>query len=467
MRSREGGTLTQYAPSVNPFQQPRWSGASPDETEEEAHARVLAMQQAVKTSKEIDAWLLEGKKAFERRKKAVKILLLGQSESGKVRPSYFQLAFAPSHFERERSVWRIVVQLNVIGCMKTVLDALQDEYETNGTHPSNPIEETSKAPLRALRRLRLSLSPLFFIESNLLKILAPECDDCRNMTVRAGAGWKALLQAKTSPFIPSSAKGSSTRPSSVQGLIRQEYDPTSVLAAQRSDIVALWKDPEVQEILTRRRPRLIGSSSYFMNDIERIANLDYVPTDSDIIRARMKTMGVEEHHFIMEKGTSEFYITDVGGTRSQRATWAPFFDDVQCILFLAPLAFDEVLEEDSKVNRLEDSLYLWRDICANKLLAKCHLILFFNKRDVLQATLARGVQVKKYVPTYGDNANDVTAVTKYFREKFKYYHKKTSIQSRPFMCHETSAIDIKSMSVLLTGVRESILRQSLREGDIM
>jgi len=70
---------SQFAGPVNPFQVSRWSGARPDETEEEAHARVQAMQDAVKTSKEIDQWLLEGKKALERRRRGVKILLLGVS----------------------------------------------------------------------------------------------------------------------------------------------------------------------------------------------------------------------------------------------------------------------------------------------------------------------------------------------------------------------------------------------------
>lgn len=36
----------------------------------------------------------------------------------------------------------------------------------------------------------------------------------------------------------------------------------------------------------------------------------------------------------------------------QRPHWIPYFDDVQAIIFLAPLAFNLMLEEDPKVNRL-------------------------------------------------------------------------------------------------------------------
>jgi guanine nucleotide-binding protein subunit alpha len=52
---------------------------------------------------------------------------------------------------------------------------------------------------------------------------------------------------------------------------------------------------------------------------------------------------------------------------------------VQAIVFLTPLSFYEVLDEDTKVNRLEDSVVLWKDICSNALLKSCQIILFFNK----------------------------------------------------------------------------------------
>lgn len=75
--------------------------SNPFDVDPEAYARFHNAQEAAATSRKIDTWLLEGKKAFERRRKGVKILLLGtlhsyltsvfltssigQSESGKVR----------------------------------------------------------------------------------------------------------------------------------------------------------------------------------------------------------------------------------------------------------------------------------------------------------------------------------------------------------------------------------------------
>ena len=46
----------------------------------------------------------------------------------------------------------------------------------------------------------------------------------------------------------------------------------------------------------------------------------------------------------------------------------------------------------------------------------------FRQMDILQATLAAGIMVKRYVPSYGDQPNDVQHVVKYFRDKFRGYH---------------------------------------------
>lgn len=160
-------------------------------------------------------------------------------------------------------------------------------------------------------------------------------------------------------------------------------------------------------------PGTILNGASFLNDVERVATTEYEPSDDDIVRARLRTMGVQEHRFLFERGTSsplssapspsatpapapasspahpkptltsaalsllgaesghEWLMYDVGGTRSLRAAWAPFFDDVNAIIFLAPIsAFDEKLAENPRVNRLEDSFLLWKAVVSNKLLCK-------------------------------------------------------------------------------------------------
>ena len=49
----------------------------------------------------------------------------------------------------------------------------------------------------------------------------------------------------------------------------------------------------------------IGGS--FINDAERIANRDYQPTDDDVIRARLRTIGVQEYRFVFDHGQRTAY----------------------------------------------------------------------------------------------------------------------------------------------------------------
>jgi guanine nucleotide-binding protein subunit alpha len=242
------------------------------------------------------------------------------------------------------------------------------------------------------------------------------------------------------------------------------------LAACRGDIVALWSDPVVKGVLAKHRVRLEETPGFFLNDAARITSVDYVPSDSDIVRARVRTVGVEEHKFFLNDGvnpSAEWYLYDVGGSRSIRPQWIPFFDDVNSIIFLAPLAYNQVLDEDRKVNRLEDSIHLWREVCANQLLAKAIIILFLNKMDILRQNLAAGIQVVKYVPSYGSAPNDVEHVVTYFRDKFRSYHRRLSPVKRPFICYETSAIDTHATSIMLLGVREGILRAHLQKSNVL
>ena len=74
---QRSGSGQPLSPTSNLSQVPRWS-LSPYEAEPEVHTRTPGMQEAATTSRVIESWLLEGKKDLERRKKGVKIVLLGK-----------------------------------------------------------------------------------------------------------------------------------------------------------------------------------------------------------------------------------------------------------------------------------------------------------------------------------------------------------------------------------------------------
>lgn len=68
--------------------------------------------------------------------------------------------------------------------------------------------------------------------------------------------------------------------------------------------------------------------------------------------------------------------------------------------------------QDPRVNRLEDSLLLWRAVVSNKLLGNVPIVLFLNKCDLLRVKLEAGVPLKSHLMTYGDRPNDYESVSK-------------------------------------------------------
>ncbi|KAL1748230.1 G-protein alpha subunit-domain-containing protein [Schizophyllum fasciatum] len=379
----------------------------------EDQSRDAERRGAQQRSRDIDEELLETKRALENKRKAIKLLLLGAL----------------------RGFDSLPVVLISFSTIKRVLAYLEYAVSQTTSH-----EDTS-ALGSPVRRYRLALSPLLAMEENLRRELTTDTlnEDYADVCVRAGGGWKTILNGIL--------KNRSASPR-----LRQDAgDNENLLTASKNHIVDMWEDAWVQDTLRSIGANVERTPGFFFNDIERVAAPDYEPTDTDIIRARIRTVGVEEHHFVMEKGFpgSDFYITDVSGSKSTRHQWIPYFDDVQAILFLAPLSFNMMLPDDPRTNRLEDSIGLWKMICANKLLQKCNLILFLNKRDILEETLKSGVKIKDWVPSYGDAPNEVDHVTMYFRERFKLNQ------------------DTKATSALLVAVHTSLIREHLRQTELI
>ncbi|KAG6827750.1 hypothetical protein H0H92_010572 [Tricholoma furcatifolium] len=490
----------------------------PNETPEQKQAREFAEAQAKKISDEIDEQLRKEKEGDKKKKKPVKLLLLGQSESGKTATlKNFQLTYARREWTEERASWRAVIQLNLVRNVNTIMEHLNQEMSGYADgHDSDDsanevqiVRRKAKAlpPLRFRehhRILKLRLAPLAGIQKDLEEKLGEGATELRSTDVMTAApfdqpptnrrhqefginssnGWKSALTKLRS--------GRQARPDASEDQRKAqdiEDDVIEVLDACKDDIKTLWEDPVVTEMLNRRKARIEDSPGFFLNDAERIASRMYQPTDDDVIRARLRTLGVQEYRFIFDSGRTvgqEWRLYDVGGTRSHRSAWYPYFDDVDAIIFLAPSEFstpfvfsiftdigmsvspfDEKLAEDRRVNRLEDSYLLWRSVVSCKLLYRTQIILFLNKCDLLQAKLQRGVRIRDSVPSFADRKNDLPTATRYFQQHFKDISKQHSPVSRPFYMYLTSVIDTRSTAVTLGAVEESILREHLRHADLM
>ena len=142
---------------------------------------------------------------------------------------------------------------------------------------------------------------------------------------------------------------------------------------------------------------LILLSSYF-DSIDRIAAHDYMPSDQDVLRSRVKTTGITETTFIIQDLTYRMF--DVGGQRSERKKWIHCFENVTTILFLVAISeYDQLLFEDETVNRMQEALTLFDSICNSRWFIKTSIILFLNKIDRFKEKLPVS-PMQNYFPDY-------------------------------------------------------------------
>ncbi|KAH9855221.1 G-protein alpha subunit [Lenzites betulinus] len=414
-----------------------------NESESEKAARIAAEKEAKRISDEIDRALEQEKQELRKHRPQSKILLLGQAESGKsTMIKNFQLYFCPSSFHAETEAWRAVIHLNLARFVNHLLYVLFNTNTSAGRRQTDTIKD--------YRIFQMRLSPLKQVELILSRCLSAESssnlsplggsDDSRlvraatapEVSVRGGTGWKHFLRKR---------RGSQSKLSALQDELE---DARRILDACKEDIVALWASPAIP-ILEQEGVDLQHHARYFVEDARRIADMKYVPTAEDILRARLRTVGVEEHRMTMETAVErgdEWIFYDVGGQRNQRASWASYFEDVNAMIFLCPMsAFNQRLSEDRNVNRLQDSMSLWETVCRNKLLGNAMFILLLNKADLLHAKLKAGVQFSTYVINYDrSRPNTVEGVSSFIQKEMTEVHRVYSPRKRQLHVHTTCAI---------------------------
>ncbi|XP_030377777.1 guanine nucleotide-binding protein subunit alpha-11-like [Scaptodrosophila lebanonensis] len=169
-------------------------------------------------------------------------------------------------------------------------------------------------------------------------------------------------------------------------------------------IKALWNDVGVQECYSRRRQyQLTDSTEYYMTHLERITQPDYLPTEQDILRARMATEGTEGHLFKVD--SFKIRMFDVGGQRSERRKWQSVLDSVTSLIFMASLSeYDQVLYEFNDMNRMKESIALFHELINDPIFSNSTVILFLNKTDLFEKKIMESDLVD-YFPEYNDTNN--------------------------------------------------------------
>ncbi|XP_070574736.1 guanine nucleotide-binding protein G(o) subunit alpha-like [Ptychodera flava] len=240
----------------------------------------------------------------------------------------------------------------------------------------------------------------------------------------------------------------------VIGRMEDTEPPTPEL---RDALKRLWSDSGVQNIYGRSREyQLNDSARYFLDDLDRICAEDYLPTEQDVLRTRVKTTGIVETHFSFRN--LNFKLFDVGGQRSERKKWIHCFEDVTAIIFcVAMSAYDQVLYEDESTNRMQESLKLFDSICNNKWFTDTSIILFLNKKDLFEEKIMKSPLTICFPEYTGPNTYHEAAA--YIQAQFESMNKSTT---KEIYGHMTCATDTNNIQFVFDAVTDTIIANNLR-----
>jgi len=223
----------------------------------------------------------------------------------------------------------------------------------------------------------------------------------------------------------------------------------------------LWVDAGIRKTYDHRSNfQLNDSTMYFCSKLDEIMKPDYIPSEQDVLRSRVRTTGIVENAFDID-GT-QFKMFDVGGQRNERKKWIHCFENVTAVLFVAAISeYDQVLYEDENTNRITEALNLFEEIANSRWFRDTSMILFMNKRDLF-ADKIKKVPLSKFFPEFkgGDNYEEACSfMEKQFTSRSKNPNKKV-------YPHITCATDTTNVAAVFNAVKDIIINKSLEEAGL-
>ncbi|XP_047126126.2 guanine nucleotide-binding protein G(i) subunit alpha isoform X1 [Hydra vulgaris] len=221
----------------------------------------------------------------------------------------------------------------------------------------------------------------------------------------------------------------------------------------------LWRDEGVQQCFQRSREyQLNDSAGFYLSDLDRIGAPDYVPTQQDVLRTRVKTTGIVETHFVFKE--LHFKMFDVGGQRSERKKWIHCFEGVTAIIFCVALSgYDLLLAEDEETNRMHESMKLFDSICNNKWFMDTSIILFLNKKDLFAEKIKKSPLTTCFPEYMGANTYDEAG--SYIQLQFENLNSRKG--EKEIYTHFTCATDTNNIQFVFDAVTDVIIKNNLKD----
>lgn len=235
-------------------------------------------------------------------------------------------------------------------------------------------------------------------------------------------------------------------------------NPEQSLQTVAAEIKLLWAHIDIKEAYVNRTNLGIADSApHFLDDLDRINDEAYRPTEEDILLARIPTTGMRDKTFTIKE--TVFNIYDVGGQRSERNKWIHCFDSVHGILFVSSLScYDQNLYEENDLNAMAEALQLFNIVSNSRYFLHASLILFLNKSDLFKQKIVHKPLTICFAEYEGQNT--FLEASDYITLQFK--KQMTKRDNKLLYTHITCATERGNVAKVFDDVQHTIVQNALK-----
>lgn len=241
--------------------------------------------------------------------------------------------------------------------------------------------------------------------------------------------------------------------------IRDQYRKFPELTSEYVEAIqCVWRSPPFERIWSNRSTlQITDTSAIFLDRIQEISAFEYMPSETDIVLARIRTTGIREERLKIDDQVFQFF--DVGGQRNERRKWINCFEGVHGVMFVVALSeYDQTLFEENSVNRMVEALDLFEQTCNENAFVHSAMILFLNKSDLYDEKIKRvSISSVAAFNDFSGPAGNRDSGIEFFVNKFL---ERNTVHQEIFH-HVTCATDQTSVMVVFNACKSVIIRSTL------
>ncbi|ERF71663.1 hypothetical protein EPUS_00652 [Endocarpon pusillum Z07020] len=209
--------------------------------------------------------------------------------------------------------------------------------------------------------------------------------------------------------------------------------------------------------------RCYVSAEDLMDDLERILQYDFMPTDLDYLRWSRQlspTTGVQE--VVLNKGQLKLRIMSTSGQWSESKKWIHHFENVTSVIFVVDLThYDEYPLVDATQNRLMEHLILFNSVANSEWFKRSSILLLLSNVAEFKAKLSTH-PLENVFPEYS-GGNDVDRAAKYILWRFNQVNK----QNLSIHSHLVDFNDPNILRLVFASIEQTLMENTLGSLDII